>query len=31
MPEETKRQISNLMDFYKYEFIEGIDSLKEWE
>lgn len=31
MPEETKRQINNLMDFYKYEFIEGIDFLKEWE
>jgi hypothetical protein len=31
MPEETKRQIDNLMNFYKYDTIEGIDFLKEWE
>jgi len=31
MPEETNNQINNLMNFYKYDIIEGIDTLKEWE
>lgn len=31
MPQETERQIENLMKFYKYDTIQGIDSLKEWK
>lgn len=30
MPEETKKQIENLMEFYKYETVLGIETLKEW-
>ena len=31
MPEETKNQINNLMEFYKYDTIKGIETLKEWK
>jgi hypothetical protein len=31
MPEETKNQINNLMIFYNYNNIEGIETLKEFK
>lgn len=31
MPEETKNQINNLIVFYNYGSIEGIETLRTWE
>jgi hypothetical protein len=31
MPKETSNQINNLMNFYKYDTVEGIETLKEWK
>jgi hypothetical protein len=31
MPEETKNQINNLMIFYNYNYVEGIETLKEFK
>lgn len=28
MPEETRKQIKSLIDFYKYDSIEGVDFLE---
>ena len=31
MPEETKKQINTLMEFYKYDTVLGVETLKEWK
>jgi len=31
MPEETKKQINTLIEFYKYDTVLGVETLKEWK
>jgi hypothetical protein len=31
MPEETKKQINTLMEFYKYDTVLELETLKEWK